>query len=69
VRWLKGIVGTILMLIGLVWVGQGTGLIQNSPLMSGNPTWAVIGLVVLLVGTWLLRAALRAGRRAGTRPT
>jgi hypothetical protein len=68
-RWLKGIVGLILILIGLVWVGQGTGLIQNSPLMSGNPTWAVIGLVVLLVGSWLLLTALRAGRPAGARST
>jgi glucose dehydrogenase len=67
VKWLKGVVGVVLMLIGLVWVGQGTDLIQNSPLMSGSATWAVIGLVVLVVGTLLLRSALRASRSAGAR--
>jgi hypothetical protein len=66
VRWLKGAVGIALMLLGLLWVGQGTGLIPGS-FMTGSPTWAVIGLVVLVVGTVLVRSVLRANRAARPR--
>lgn len=66
-RWLRGIVGVILVLIGLAWIGQGTDLIKNSPLMSGKPLWAVIGVVVLIVGIVLLRTALSSKLRAGAR--
>ncbi len=66
-RWFKGIVGVILMLLGLGWIGQGTGLIQGSALMSGNATWAVIGLVILAIGAWLLRSVLSSTRPADTR--
>jgi hypothetical protein len=55
-----------LMLLGLVWVGQGTDLIPGS-FMTGSATWAVIGLVVLVVGTVLVRSVLRANRAARAR--
>jgi glucose dehydrogenase len=55
------------MLIGLLWVGQGTDLISNSPVMSGKPEWAIIGLVVLVVGMLLLRTVMPK-RRVSTRP-
>jgi hypothetical protein len=67
VRWLRGIIGVLLALIGLVWIGQGTNLITNSQLMSGKPLWALIGLVVLAVGIVLLRTALASKPRADTR--
>jgi glucose dehydrogenase len=59
--WVKGIVGVVLVLIGLVWIGQGTGLLPGS-FMTGQRQWAVIGLVLLIVG-WLLWTVVR-GRRA-----
>src|SRR5437660_413458 len=47
--WVKGIVGVVLVLIGLVWIGQGTGLLPGS-FMTGQRQWAVIGLVLLIAG-------------------
>jgi hypothetical protein len=61
--WVKGIGGVVCVLIGLVWIGQGTGLIMNSPLMSGQSMWAIIGLVLVIAGGWLLWTVVR-GRSA-----
>lgn len=61
-RWVKGIAGLLCVLIGLGWIGQGTNLLPGS-YMSGQVQWAIIGLVVLFVGAWLLWS-LRAGRKA-----
>ena len=43
------VIGILLGLIGLVWLGQGSGLIGGSA-MSGSSVWAVIGLVALIAG-------------------
>jgi hypothetical protein len=65
VIWLKGIVGVILALLGLLWIGQGIGLIPGS-FMTGQILWAIIGLIVLIVGAWLIWSAFGSGRPAGT---
>ena len=52
----KRVFGVILILIGLVWIGQGLNLVGGSA-MSGRPIFAVLGLVVVVVGAWLLRSA------------
>jgi glucose dehydrogenase len=53
------IVAVVLALVGLVWIGQGTGLIGGSA-MSGSSFWAVIGLVLLVVaGIVVAREARR----------
>lgn len=57
--WLKGIVGVICLLLGLLWIGQGVGLLPGS-FMTGDKTWAVIGLVLVVVGGWLLWSVARA---------
>jgi hypothetical protein len=64
--WLKGIVGALLVLIGVVWLGQGVGFLPGS-FMTGQMMWAIIGLVLLVVGGWLLWSVVRARRsvRAG----
>ncbi len=49
----RNIVGVLLVLIGLVWLGQGVGLIQGS-FMTGQAQWALIGLVCLVLGGGLL---------------
>jgi hypothetical protein len=41
--------------VGALWVGQGIGLIGGS-FMSGQAVWAVIGAVVILFGSVLIRA-------------
>ncbi len=62
VRWVKGIAGVVCVLLGLVWIGQGTNILPGS-FMSGQTQWAIIGLVVLVVGGWLLWSLVR-GRGA-----
>ena len=36
--------GGILIATGLVWIGQGTGLIKSSSFMTGDPFWAWLGV-------------------------
>ena len=48
----------VLAVLGLVWLGQGIGLIGGS-FMSGDPLWAVIG-ASLIVTALVLTAS---GRR------
>ncbi len=57
-KWLKGIIGLVLVLLGLIWIGQGTMLLPGS-MMSGQIQWAIIGLVLVVVGGWLLWSAFR----------
>ena len=46
-RWLLSV---LLVLVGLVWIGQGSGLLAGSSFMVGDPLWAVIGLVLVVAG-------------------
>ncbi len=57
--WLRLAVGVLVGLVGLVWLGQGLNLIKGS-LMTGQPQWATIGSVLVVVAAWLLWGAVRA---------
>lgn len=61
--WARGLGGVILVLLGLIWIGQGLNLLRGSG-MSGHSMYAAIGLVVAIAGVWLLWSLTRAGRRA-----
>ena len=37
------IIAGMLILVGLVWIGQGTGVIQGSGFMTDDMRWAAIG--------------------------
>jgi hypothetical protein len=63
VSWIRGIVGAILVLLGAVWVGQGLGFIKGS-FMTGQSIWALIGIVLFVVGAWLLWSLRTAARTA-----
>lgn len=52
-KWIRGIVGVVLVLVGLAWIGQGANMIPGS-FMSGQPIYAVLGLIVAGLGAWLL---------------
>ena len=52
------VVGILAALAGLLWVGQGTGLVKGS-YMTGSDTWLGIGLVCLSVGALLIFLSLR----------
>ena len=60
-RW---IVAAVLILLGLVWIGQGTSVIPGSGFMTGDPRWALIGAVLVAVGLVLGWSALRARQQA-----
>jgi len=56
--WVRGIVGLVLSLTGIVWILQGTNVMRGSG-MSGHGIYAVLGVVVLLIGVALLAWAWR----------
>jgi hypothetical protein len=46
----RTILAIILVAIGLVWIGQGSGLLAGSGPMVGDPKWAVIGAALVVAG-------------------
>jgi hypothetical protein len=59
----RTILGVLLCAVGVVWLGQGTGLIHGS-FMTGDALWAVIGGILLVLGVVLLSSAWRLRGRA-----
>jgi hypothetical protein len=57
-RRLKVIVGALLILFGGVWILQGLDVVHGSG-MSGHPIWAVIGVIVAVLGLILMLRTLR----------
>ena len=55
------ILAGILSLVGLIWVGQGSGMIGGS-VMSGSSFWALVGAVLIGVGVALAALELRRSR-------
>jgi uncharacterized membrane protein len=51
-RSLSLVLGALLVLVGVVWTGQGLGWIGGA--MSGVTLWAIVGPVVALAGVALL---------------
>jgi hypothetical protein len=49
----RRVVGALLCLTGVVWIGQGSDLIQGSS-MTGSSFWAVMGALCLVAGVILL---------------
>ena len=52
------IVGTVLVIIGIVWTLQGSNVLAGS-VMSGQSMWLWIGIVVAIVGLVVLIWAWR----------
>jgi hypothetical protein len=55
--WVIG--GGVLIAVGLVWIGQGTGLLRSSSFMVGNAVWVWIGAGSIVIGAGLIVAARR----------
>lgn len=64
-RIIRGVLGVLIILIGLVWIGQGLGYIPGS-MMTGQLIYAALGLLCVVVGAWLLRSTM-ARRSRGLR--
>jgi hypothetical protein len=58
------IIAALLILVGLVWIGQGTSVIPGSGFMTGDIRWAAIGVVVLVAGVAIAISVVNARRRA-----
>lgn len=62
-RWVRAIGGGLLTLVGLVWILQGVNVLGGSS-MSGHAQFSVLGIIVALIGLWLLQGALWVRSRA-----
>ena len=54
--WLA--VGAVLLVVGIVWIFQGTGSLRGS-FMTGDPVWAWAGAVAVALSVPLLVRGLR----------
>jgi hypothetical protein len=57
-RYVLLIVGGLMILVGGVWLLQGLGILPGS-FMTGQPFWAVMGAISLVVGGLLVLAGFR----------
>jgi uncharacterized protein YaaW (UPF0174 family) len=55
-RW---IAAAGLAAIGLVWIGQGLGLLRSTSFMVGDVRWAIAGVVLVAAAAIVGWAALR----------
>ena len=53
------IAGVLLLLVGLVWVGQGLGLLRGSSFTVDDTRWALAGAAAVVIGAVLLVGARR----------
>jgi hypothetical protein len=58
----RRIIGIILVVIGGVWIAQGSGALHGS-FMTGEALWTVIGVIAALFGLALLVGAARDRKR------
>lgn len=63
--WVRGVLGLVLVVVGGVWIAQGSGAMHGSA-MSGHSQYAALGVVVLLLGVGLIAWAFRI--KEGRRP-
>ena len=56
-------IGAVLLIAtGLVWIGQGTGLVRGGSFMVGDPFWAWFGAACVAAGLLVGFVAWRASR-------
>ncbi len=54
-----------LVVLGLIWMGQGLGLLRGSSFMIDEPFWAALGAVCVVAGVLLALSAWRRSRPPG----
>ena len=60
------VLGVLLLLVGLVWVGQGHGYIKGS-FMTGDIKWFWIGVGMIVAGVVVGVGGLRRGGQGQSR--
>jgi hypothetical protein len=55
-RIVFAVVGLLVLLLGLHWISEGTGILAypHSPMMYLKPTWTYAGIVTAVVGLVLI---------------
>jgi uncharacterized membrane protein len=48
------IAGVSLVFVGVIWIGQGLGLLRSSSFMVDDIRWSVIGAVMAVAGVALV---------------
>jgi hypothetical protein len=59
-RW---IIAALAAAIGLVWIGQGAGILRGSSFMTDDVRWAIAGAILVLVAAAVAWTAVRARPR------
>jgi hypothetical protein len=59
IAWAYLIIGVSLILIGVLWMLQGSGALGASGGMNGQSMWLVIGAIVAVVGVALVAVGIR----------
>jgi hypothetical protein len=57
-------IATALAASGLVWIGQGLGILRGSSFMVGDPRWAIAGGLLVAGAALLGWSAIRGRSRA-----
>ena len=57
-RWILVGVGIVLVLLGGLWFLQGVGILAGS-VMTGQTFWAIVGVILLIVGSVLCVLGVR----------
>ena len=60
-RWF---VAGALNVVGLIWIGQGLGILRGSSFMTGDRLWAAIGVGLIVGGVALGLLAFRTRSRS-----
>ena len=55
----RSLIAGVLILVGLVWIGQGTGIIRGSGFMTDDLKWAAVGAILLVIGIVVAVTAVR----------
>lgn len=65
IRLLGRVIGLLAILMGLLWIGQGTGLIMwpQDSFMLADKTWAINGAILAVAGVILIALTRRRQRR------
>jgi drug/metabolite transporter (DMT)-like permease len=57
--WIRVAGGALLLVVGVLWMLQGSGATGSSGGMNGKGQWLLIGVVVAVVGLVLLADGVR----------
>ena len=59
-RWILMVVGSLMLVMGLVWTLQGLNVLGGSA-MTGQTLWAVVGPIVAIAGVVIVGLGIRRG--------